>query len=500
MPVEHVFVLMLENRSFDHLFGLSQRQATPIPASAGFTPGAPDRCPSDPAHEFNDVRDQIDNGAMDGFTEPLQLRGLTADQLPTLNELASRYVLFDNWFSSVPGPTWPNRFFVHAASSGGLCTSPTGLRTSGAVIAASEHFHFGAGTLFDLLDKGNTGGEPSWRVYHGDVTPQCLALPGMVDKYYQGQTYFRSYAPSQAPDGSYRDDGFANDLISSQGYTPRYTFIEPNYALQAISKFDFTTGDSMHPCGLASAGDSLVRDVYTALSRSSIWQNSILLVVWDEHGGFYDHVRPPPATPPGDVEHNRAKGDDGADFKFDRLGVRVPAILMGPSVPRGKLGSELFPGAVFDHASVVSTVRSIFNLGGPLTNRDRDAPPFDGCLAGAVEPTTMNMPLTSKAVRAAAAPSESAAPVPAPVHSDGFAAGTALIAMHLDKAGAKLSGQPTIGDFTPKTVAAFHAARRASIKAGNFPQVVSDYVSSVQARATAVKSAALRPTAAKSAA
>ncbi len=484
MTVNHVFVLMLENRSFDHLFGLTQRQKTPIPISAGFSSGAPDRCLTDPAHEYDDVQTQINDGAMDGFKGPLQREGFTADQLPTLNELASRYVLFDNWFSSVPGPTWPNRFFVHAASSGGLCTSPTGLSTTGAIIAASEHFQFERGTLFDLIDK-KFPGDPAWRVYHGDVTPQCLALPGMVAKYYKGQKYFRSLYSTNAPDGSPRDDGFAADVTSSAGYAPKYTFIEPNYALQLIASNDFTTGDSMHPCGTASAGDNLVRYVYEALSGSPIWSSSVLLVVWDEHGGFYDHVAPQKATPPGDVEHNRAKGDDGAAFKFDRFGVRVPAILVGPSVPTGKLGSELFSDQIFDHASVVSTVRSIFELGSPLTSRDRDAPTWDGCLATA--PSTTDTALASKAVALEQSVPE---PTTAAATVDGFASGMGFIAMDLDKVAAKLTRQPTIGDFTPKTVAEFHAARKATLASGSFPETLGSYMGAVQARAASIKAGA----------
>ena len=484
MAIEHVFVLMLENRSFDHLFGLTQRQETAIPASAGFSGGAPDRCPTDPVHEFDAVQTQINNGKMDGFKDPLACKGLSAGDLPTLNELASRYVLFDNWFSSVPGPTWPNRFFVHAASSGGLCTSPTGLRTTGAIIAASENFQFAGGTLFDLFDKKSSG-DPAWRVYHGDVTPQCLALPGMVGKYYKGAKYFRSLYPTNDRDGFPKDDGFAVDVMSSAGYAPKYTFIEPNYALQIIPNNDFTVGDSMHPCGLASAGDALVRYVYDTLRGSPIWDTSVLLVVWDEHGGFYDHVDPKSATPPGDVEHNRAKGDDGADFKFDRLGVRVPAILIGPTVPTGKLGSELFPGQRFDHSSVVSTARSIFELAGPLTNRDRDAPTWDGCLATVA--STADTALESKAITV-----NQVAPARALTQAtvDGFTSGMGLIAMDLDKMGAKLARQPTIGDFTPKSVADFHAARQASLESGNFPTALGSYMAAVQERAAAIKARA----------
>ena len=486
--VEHVFVLILENRSFDHLFGLSQSQLTPIPSLAKFFPGAPDRCASDPLHEFLNVQHQIGNEAMDGFDDDLQRRGFVATQLPALNELAKRYVLFDNWFSSVPGPTWPNRFFVHAASSGGLCTSPTGLRSAGAVIVPDQGFRFDNGTLFDLLDA-KFPGATNWRVYHGDVSPQVLALPGMVQKYFRGDEYFRLTYPTTAADGTTNDNGFAVDVDSSLGYAPKYTFIEPNYALQVFSGTTFTTGDSMHPCGRASAGDQLVRYIYESLSKSRIWSSSVLLVLWDEHGGFYDHVPPPAATPPGDTEHNRAQGD-GATFAFDRLGVRVPALLIGPNVPAQGLGSTLFPNQTFDHASVVSTVRDIFQLGGPLTNRDRDAPTWNGCLTAGAR--TTNLELVSD--QEPSGPPSDAPPLVSTRAGqstvDGFTGGMGLVAMDLDRVGAKITNQPPIGDFASKTVADFHSAREASLHAGDFPQVLGKYMNDVQARASEIKSKA----------
>ncbi len=485
--IDHVFVLMLENRSYDHLFGLGRPQATPIPATASFAAGAPDRCPQDPPHEFLDVQHQIHGGAMDGFDTDPQRRGFVAADLPTLNELADRYVLFDNWFSSLPGPTWPNRFFVHAATSGGLCTSPSNFQSAGAVILPDEHYQFDNGTLFDLLEK-KFPGETPWRVYHGDVSPQVLALPGMVPRYYRGNKYFRSTYPTRQPDGTPNDDGFAADVNSSAGYAPRYTFIEPDFAVQLLGSTAFSTGDSMHPCGLASAGDRLVRYVYESLSGSPIWASSVLLVLWDEHGGFYDHVAPPAATPPGDTEHNRAKGD-GSTFAFDRLGVRVPALLIGPNVPAGGLGSSLFPGCAFDHASVVSTVRDIFQLGGPLTNRDRDAPAWNGCLAAPapVPVPAMDAKLVSRPLAAASPAKRRRAARPV---VDGFAGGMGLIAMELDKVGAQVSNQPPVGDFAPKSVADFHVAREASLRSGTFPRVLGKYIGDVRARAAAIKARA----------
>jgi phospholipase C len=149
------------------------------------------------------------------------------------------------------------------------------------------------------------------------------------------------------------------------------------------------------------------------------------------------------------------------------------------------LGSTLFPGQSFDHSSVVSTMRSVFGLGGPLTNRDRDAPTWDGCLTAAAR--TTNLDLATQAVVANQQVSDAS---PAPVHIDGFASGMGLIAMDLDRVGARIIRKPTIGDFTPKSVAAFHAARQATLNSGDFPETLGKYMGAVQARAAAVKAKA----------
>ena len=133
--IKHVFVLMLENRSFDHLFAFSGRSGVPRPdASWGMTADAPDRTPLDPPHEFEDVAAQISGDPpMCGFAQQsywnVSRQGFAAGALPVLRTLANQYFLFDNWYSSMPGPTWPNRFFVHAGSSGGLDNSPSAAAT-----------------------------------------------------------------------------------------------------------------------------------------------------------------------------------------------------------------------------------------------------------------------------------------------------------------------------------------------------------------------------------
>jgi phospholipase C len=466
--VDHVFVLMLENRSFDHFFGLSGRPGIPRPTAPGFGPGATDRATIDPPHEFDAVRDQVNGGAMDGFA-PGAMLAFEPAQIPVLTQLASEFVLFDNWHASVPGPTWPNRFFVHAATSGGLATSPSVFEEGKAVASPWGAFKFRSGqTLFERVAAAGK----TWRVYHGDVTPQVLSLPGMVKKYLTDPTRF---CPLYPGDPHFSD--FATD-VASGSYAPAYTFIEPNYDAYGLQ---FRRGDSQHPLGLVSAGEALIKHVYESLRNSPAWDRSVLLITWDEHGGYYDHVDPPPAVSPTDQPSNRpASGDPG--FQFDRLGVRVPAILVSPLAPRGKLGSELFPGAAFDHTSIISSVFETFGIGPALTARDAAAPTWSACLSpqarAGLPPAPAVLADTVQAAAPALAPAAAASTA-----VDSLATGSFLIAHALDLEIAKRSRNGTIANTTPQTPAEYEQARQASLRDPNLPIEVAQYIAEVGVRA-----------------
>jgi phospholipase C len=355
--IDHVFVLMLENRSFDHLFGFSGIAGVlQPPASFNFVSGAPDRLSSDPPHEYQSVQDQINGGAMTGFAGD-GLQGFAPSAIPTLVKLAQNSLFFDNWFSSMPGPTWPNRLFAHAGSSAGLDNSLGNLATLGAVTQPGQYLRFDHLHIFEqLVSKGAT-----WRVYRGDTYPQVLSLRGMVDKRDQ---FFR-------PIEQLQPDLQANDAAA-------YTFIEPNYA----ALFNFANGNSQHPLGAVSAGETLIGYVHDAIFQSALGKASVLLVTWDEHGGFFDHVPPPVAVPPGDAPLSHQRAASAADCRFDRYGVRVPAMLMSPWLPVG-LGSQVFPNQVFDHTSIISSLRETFGLVDPLTQRDAAAPTWSSALLSA---------------------------------------------------------------------------------------------------------------------
>jgi phospholipase C len=414
--IEHIFVLMLENRSFDHMLGYSGitgadastgtsttiRGLNPLslratfdayqqnslsaiarmrsqtwPATAprsvrdyltanefngatyGTQPGADYAMPVDPNHEFPGVVTQLGGPGSsypsggkyptvvsDGFVasyvssgkgaEPAQImKCYTPDQLLVLNQLASEFVVCDNWHASLPGPTWPNRFFAHAASSGGLDHSPSAPEMG--KWSTYDGFSFPHGTIYDRLNDANL----KWKVYAGDSFPIVGALKGV----------------SIFGDISGYDD-FAGDVAKAD-YPYAYTFIEPSYGHLLT---DFKCGTSQHPLDDVTRGEQLIKATYEAIRNSPIWNNSILVVTWDEHGGFFDHLPPPAALPPGDTTPGGDHNDYG--FTFEQYGPRVPAVVISPLIPR-----NLVDHSLYDHSAIPALVESCFGLS-PLTQRD----------------------------------------------------------------------------------------------------------------------------------
>jgi phospholipase C len=391
---------MLENRSFDHMLGWSGltgvdavtgeptavegltgsewnelRNAERVPVSAG----SEYVLPIDPGHGFDDVLEQLCGpGAVypdprgggyppitnAGFASRLAgqvakgkvkvspaavMNGFTPDQLPVLHSLAREFAVCDHWFSSMPGPTWPNRFFVHAASSGGLDDSPSPLRTGTAIL---EGYRFSNGTLFDRLDKAGR----RWRIVEGDALPCALGISGMIE---------------HALGGRFIGMDELRRRLARPVLQESYIFIEPHYGHVLTDGSNFKCGNSQHPLDDVTRGERLLKEVYEAIRNSPHWPRSMLVVLYDEHGGFYDHVVPPPAVPPGDTI---PAGVSQNQFAFDRLGVRVPAVVISPFIRRG-----LIDHTVYDHSSLLATIEHFYGLA-PLTNRDAAAARFDHLL------------------------------------------------------------------------------------------------------------------------
>jgi hypothetical protein len=187
-------------------------------------------------------------------------------------------------------------------------------------------------------------------------------------------------------------DEFASEL-NDDGYDASYTFIEPNYGnlIPVLTPGDYTCGNSQHPLDDLTRGERLIKTVYETIRNSPLWEKSVLLITYDEHGGFFDHVAPPPAVAPGDSVIDPANNHNNFDFK--QLGVRVPAIVISPFVPRNTVD-----GTRYDHTALLATVERLFGTQS-ITNRDGAANDFLHLLSLATPrtdaPTTLPEPALS---------------------------------------------------------------------------------------------------------
>jgi phospholipase C len=372
---------MLENRSFDNVFGrlypdkknfeglrLTERNPWHKPdssveeigvwtSSGSAAPGLPD---ADPGELFDDIRMQIFglNGgpggkpAMNGFVDnyarqphdtppdpKVPMHYFDSNQLPVINQLARSFGVSDCWFSSAPCETWPNRYFAHAGTAGGYVNNerssfpyrwPRFLRT-----------------VFGRLDARGY----SWKIYFHDL-PQAATL---IELWPKIPTRFCLF-----------EDEF--ERHARAGRLPTYSFIEPRYYPSVWSQ---ALPNDQHPPHDMRHGEALIARVYNAVRAAPTWERTLLIITYDEHGGCFDHVPPPAAVPPG--------GPYPDGFSFDRYGVRVPAVIVSPYVapasiirPAPKVrGETAYP---FDHCSIQATLHKLFELGSPLTPRVAAAP------------------------------------------------------------------------------------------------------------------------------
>jgi phospholipase C len=365
--IAHVVVLMLENRSFDSMLGrlypasasfdgLGGAESNPwngsevrVWTSLHMTQEAACIPTPDPNELFVDMTEQIfgagsapgSPASMAGFVQNYMrtpandpravMHGFTPEQLPVLSTLARSFGVSDRWHASAPNQTWPNRFFVHTGTAAGYVNN------------ALDRFPFQMPTIFNRL----TEKQRSWRIYYHDI-PHTATL---------------SRIWSELPDHLYSfEDDFLADARA--GRLPNYSFIEPRYFANPILRRMPNDQHSPHDVRL---GERLIARVYDALRNGSGWEKTLFIITYDEHGGIYDHVPPPAAVPPDDLR------PDG--FAFDRYGVRVPAVIVSPWIPAGSVirppSGARYP---FDHTSILATLRKLFDLGAPLSEREAVAP------------------------------------------------------------------------------------------------------------------------------
>ncbi len=436
--IEHVIVLMMENRSFDHLLGYLDHPDPHYPRLTEIRPSCPvlpdepggpvvrttpDAHPAlgvDPDHSPEAVREQIFGSdtprpgappTMRGFvhsyarqiggTSPKKvnpvlaalartwrwlkgrwqrlfgpptaraagadiMRCFSEDTASVLCSLARHYAVLVKWYSSVPGETWPNRNFAHAATSHG--------KTS---IALS---FYDDPTIFDRL------GDDGWRVYHEGV-PQVWAFPS-------------TWSTPRRRD-NFRDTGRLFADIAN-GDLPRYTFVEPDHGLGPGEGNSQHPGNNLGDGASFLAGEALIARIYTALAANpDLFARTLFLVTYDEHGGFFDHEPPIELPAPDGIT-----AADGFDFRLS--GVRVPAVAISPLIPKGWVDER-----PFDHASISRTVRAQFGLDPQfLTRRDEVATDL---LAGLpLLDVPREDPLTFEVAAPVAAAAALAPPPPAP--------------------------------------------------------------------------------------
>jgi phospholipase C len=354
--LKHIVVLMMENRSFDHMLGslsavdaridgITNQLSNPDTAGAQIKPQPladfQGQLNPDPDHHFPAVDLQIFGGDtsagraanMQGFIKSYfnQRRDVNHSQmityyfpqemLPVLTKLALEFAVFNRWFASIPGPTICNRAFAHYGTSFG--------RVDMNPFDVIEPFK---SIYTRLINAKHTA-----KVYYYDSTSSTMEVVNLLQN--QPQLF-----------GTYKQ--FKNDC--DKGLLPEYSFIEPNYNDHDTDSGEEVANDQ-HPDHDVQAGEFLIAEVYMHIRRNKkLWPNTALLVLYDEHGGIYDHV-PPPACTPDKFSAPANSTGTGMEFKFDRLGVRVPAILISPWIPRNTVVDR-----VFDHASIPATVAKFF--------------------------------------------------------------------------------------------------------------------------------------------
>jgi phospholipase C len=380
--LKHVVVLMMENRSFDHMLGALKATHPNIDGLTG-TESNPDttgatitvqplaefqsQLDPDPNHHFAAVNLQIFGDPQNGPPLPATMQGFiksyynqqnnvqhshdilyyfTPDKLPVLTTLATEFAVFNRWFASIPGPTICNRAFAHYGTSFGQ--------------VSMDVFYEGKDikAIYDRMLAANH----TCKLFYYDEASSTMEVVNLLQN--EPQIF-----------GTFPD--FLN--ACKQNALPDYCFIEPNY-----TDHDSPDGDGeviandQHPDHDVRAGEQFIATVYNAIRQNpNLWPNTALLIVYDEHGGIFDHVPPPACTP--DTPFVAQPADTGTldSFAFDRLGVRVPAILVSPWVAKGSIIND-----TFDHASIPATVNELYNLPvSPRSARETAANTFLGNLS-----------------------------------------------------------------------------------------------------------------------
>jgi phospholipase C len=385
--IEYVVVLMMENHSFDNMLGwlpgvgeLTGDESNEYDGQVYTICAKPrtfDTNPG-PAHEFCNVNMQLfENhfpaegaapttaGFVQDYANPAgQHCGgcaeVTAgpgenvmacylpDQVPVISLLAQTFTVCRRWFCSVPGPTGPNRIYANCASSGGYAGSnyQATLDCIPGAPGMMPKEMAGLASIFGVLAGS---GAYNWGIYHEDPPVDSTGpafSPELILNDVRANPAWVRHDPGFTK--------FYSDLES--GNLPNYSFLTPNLC-----------PNSQHPGADVRHGECVMANIYEAIANSSYWEKTLFIITYDEHGGFYDSVLTPTDVPNPDNQ-NWTPGPSAEDypspwFSFDRLGVRVPAILISPYVAAAVDDTQ------YEHSSIVATVLKLFGLTWPVPNQ-----------------------------------------------------------------------------------------------------------------------------------
>jgi phospholipase C len=332
--LDHVVLVMMENRSFDHLLGW-------LPGADGMQAGltyldksgvahstfplAPDfqGCSyADPDHSSNGARVEWNNGACDGWLRANDLWSIgyyEQSDLPFLGKVAPAFTACDRFFASIMGPTFPNRFYSLSAVTDRL---------------QNDEVPVNLPTIFDRF----AGKKIPAAYYYGN-------FPFLV--------LYQRYQKISFPYATFFHQ-------CKTGRLPAFSYIDPSYTFMDSGPVSGNQGNDDHPHADIRAGEYFMSTIYNAVTRSPAWPRTLLVFTFDEWGGFFDHVSPPA----------------GPDVKpeYQQRGFRIPAVLVSPFARRGRVAH-----GVYDHTSILRLLEWRWGLE-PLSVRDAHANNLAGAL------------------------------------------------------------------------------------------------------------------------
>ena len=381
--VDHIVVLMLENRSLDNLLGYlytpgdlpnvnippqnpttfnglafggpysnpdgsGNNVAVNEPTGSWPTAQNPHVVPyPDPGEPFDDVAQQLSGGTMQGFVENYLtqkdvnaananqiMESYSPQQLTVLSTLARSFAVSDAWHCSMPTQTWPNRAFVHAGSSQGN-------------VVNKPYLPYTIDTVYNILESAGI----SWNIFHDTLyTPsltqlQFVKLWDSQNVFRFGEFQTRCNRPADAP---------------AEEKLPKYSFIEPRFVAEReiLDPFHIDHSEDYHPPNNVIHGEAFVAKVYDTIRTCPYRDRILFIITVDEHGGTYDHVTPPSNAQPPNPNPVANNG-----FTYNQFGVRVPAIVISDYVQAGTVFRST-TATPYDHTSILATLRDWLGLGG----------------------------------------------------------------------------------------------------------------------------------------